>query len=68
MPKQKPTFKLHSIIRYWHPRKGGWYHATLVRIGSKWAMVEPLAAHNGIIIGGATRKRVPVSNVAEAVL
>lgn len=54
MSTQKPTT---TIIRYWHPRLGGWYHATIIRIGRKWAVVAEL--RNG------QRHRVPVNDVRE---
>lgn len=34
------------IVRYWHPRLGGWYHAYLVRVGRKWVVVRD-CWHNG---------------------
>jgi hypothetical protein len=54
MSKQKPTTQ---IIRYWHPRLGGWYHATLIRSGRKWAIVQELTAQK--------RHRVSVADVRE---
>jgi hypothetical protein len=29
-----------EVVRYWHPRKGGWYHARLIREGRKWATIK----------------------------
>jgi len=62
MTKQKSTFT-EGCIRYWHPRKGGWYHARLVKLGRKWAALTDYwpTAH-------PKRFRVPVSNVQKAVL
>ncbi|HEX3156817.1 MAG TPA: hypothetical protein VHV32_19465 [Candidatus Angelobacter sp.] len=54
MPKQKTT---KTIIRYWHPRLGGWYHATLIRSGYKWAVVQELVSPK--------RHRVAISDVKE---
>jgi hypothetical protein len=54
MKKQKPTT---HIIRYWHPRLGGWYHATLIRKGYKWAVVRELTQDR--------RHRVPAGDVRE---
>jgi hypothetical protein len=51
---QKPTTQ---IIRYWHPRLGGWYHATLIRSGRKWAIVREL--------NRTVNHRVPVADVRE---
>jgi hypothetical protein len=66
MTKQKPTLKLHSIIRYWHPRKGGWYYATLAKAGRKWAYVKPLqSASNGIVMPEGRRRRVRIADVKE---
>jgi len=60
MTKAKPTPQ--KIIRYWHPRKGGWYHAILIRSGRKWAIVES----NWTTC--PTRHRIPLANVRESVL
>jgi hypothetical protein len=57
MTRQKSTDP--KIIRFWHPSKGGWYHARLVKRGRKWATVQPLGANQ-------TRKRVPVDSVRES--
>lgn len=46
-----------QLIRYWHPRKGGWYHAILIRKGYKWAVVRELAADK--------KHRVSISDVQE---
>ena len=54
MTTQKTT---KHIIRYWHPRLGGWYHATLIRSGYKWAVVAELTT--------GKRHRVPASDVKE---
>lgn len=54
MTTQKPT---KQIIRYWHPRLGGWYHATMIRNGYKWAVIAELVT--------GKRRRVPISDVKE---
>lgn len=54
MTTKKPT---KQIIRYWHPRMGGWYHATLIRSGYKWALVQELVTPK--------RHRVAISDVKE---
>jgi hypothetical protein len=61
MTKEKPTQQSKDYIRYWHPRKGGWYHARLIRLGRKWALVKDLA-------GSLRQHRIPVADVREAVL
>ena len=50
-----------KLVRFWHPRKGGWYHARLVKLGRKWATLAsyfPDPQHRHF--------RVPVDNVKEA--
>jgi hypothetical protein len=54
MTQQKPTTQ---IVRYWHPRLGGWYHAILIRKGYKWALVKELTRDQN--------HRVPVEDVRE---
>lgn len=66
MTKWKPT--PFTVVRYWHPRKGGWYHAELVKLGRKWAVVRPLLGHNGLVVAQGNRKRVAVADLREAVL
>jgi hypothetical protein len=60
MSKQKPT---KEIIRYWHPRLGGWYHgtvtATFLRKLREWHTVKPLAPK------GAHNVNVPATDVQE---
>jgi hypothetical protein len=29
-----------QLVRYWHPRHGGWHHAVLLRLGPKWATLR----------------------------
>jgi hypothetical protein len=41
-PQPEPT----RLVRYWHPRLGGWYHAYLVRVGRKWVVVRDFQQHN----------------------
>ena len=55
-----------DVIRYWHPRKGGWYHALLVKQGRKWATVEPMIQHNGVLVGPFKRRRIAVADIREA--
>jgi len=52
MPKLK-------LIRYWHPRKGGWYHAVLIKVGRKWATVQDYWP-------SPKRHRIPIADVKEA--
>lgn len=58
MTKWKPT--PGQSIRYWHPRNGGWYHGTLIKMGRKWATVQPWVPKN------SRHHRVPVMNVERA--
>jgi len=53
--------KSNDYIRYWHPRKGGWYHGRLVKAGRKWAWVRPLQA-------ASSKMRVPVGSIEKSVL
>lgn len=32
------------LVRYFHPRKGGWYHARILKAGRKWAVVQDLGS------------------------
>jgi hypothetical protein len=68
MPEQKVT-KGYKLIRYWHPHKGGWYHAVLHKAGRKWAVIEPLGAHNGFLVTAdkPKRKRMLMSDIKEAI-
>ena len=62
----KDIKKQENYIRYWHPRKGGWYHGRLVKAGWKWAWVRPLqAASNGIVVAEGRRMRVPAGDIQE---
>lgn len=57
----KPTLTEQEYIRYWHPRKGGWYQAKLVRLGRKWATLQDYWPGSN-----PRRYRVPVANVKAA--
>lgn len=47
----------NNIVRFWHPAKGGWYHATLIKSGRKWARVRAL--------GNGHTRRVSIQDVRE---
>ena len=49
---------LAKLVRYYHPRKGGWYHAKVLRQGRKWAVVEDL--------GNKSKHRIAVAELKEA--
>ena len=40
--------------QFWHPSKGGWYAAILIRKGYKWAVIVDISGR---------RKRVAASDV-----
>lgn len=40
----KQQFYPGLVIRYWHPSKGGWYIAILVRYGHKHAKLRSVVA------------------------
>jgi hypothetical protein len=49
-----------KMVEYWHPRKGGWHRAWLIRAGHKWATVQK------IVPKGAAHRRIPMGNVRES--
>lgn len=58
MTKWKPT--PNTIVRYWHPRNGGWYHGSIIKTGYKWATLRPL--------GKDKTKRVHVKDIEPATI
>lgn len=52
-----------KIVRYWHPRLGGWYHARVLRTVEKkrelFCIVKPLAPK------GSHTVNVPAEDVRE---
>ena len=58
---KKPTFRDGQLVRYWHPTKGGWYTAALIKCGRKWATLRSIHIPTKV-----RRFRVPLDNVRDA--
>jgi hypothetical protein len=53
MTMKQTKKQAYSVVRYWHPRKGGWYHALLLKKGRKWALVEDMGTkrlHHRVLV------------------
>lgn len=69
----KQLFRPGIIVRYWHPRKGGWYTATILKFGHKHArlraVVPSMVKHkDGTRTLEYSTFRVPVDSVKPAVI
>jgi hypothetical protein len=57
-PQPEPT----RLVRYWHPRLGGWHHAELIRIDDKGRKGKFAVVRD---CGRSQRHSVPANDIRE---
>ena len=45
------------LVQYYHPKRGGWYYAYMIKAGRKWARLAVIPTRRSV--------RVPVRDVRE---